>query len=79
MKERYWLQVVGLPWQEATKDQFVQAEHSAGFFPKDGVGTATSGFSNGAINGRVTYGEITGKSWGFDPEFLEAVRKADKK
>lgn len=75
INERYWLRVSGLAWQEATKDQFIKAERSAGFRPKSGDGVATGGFSCGAIQGRVTYGEITEEKYARDPDFL-AVAKA---
>lgn len=58
-KTRYWLRVSGLPWQEATIDQFIAAERAAGFHPKTGNGVATSGFGSGAVEGKTTDGEIT--------------------
>mgnify|MGYP001562460708 CR=1 FL=1 len=74
MEARYWLRVSGLPWQEATLEQFVQAERGAGFRPKPGCGPiATGGFSSGSVEGRVTYGEITKDKYDCDPEFLKAV------
>ena len=63
--ERYWLQVGDLLWQEATADQFIQAEREAGFRPKDGGGFATGGFSGGGIRGKITYGEIPEKAYSF--------------
>ena len=77
-KERYWLRVrvSGLPWQEATREQFVQAEREAGFHPKPGCGdVATAGFGNGITEGRVTYGKITEEQYGRDPDFLKAARR----
>jgi hypothetical protein len=57
--EHYWLRVSTLPWQEATREQFIQTERASGFHPKPGCGeVATGRFSSGAIQGRITYGEI---------------------
>jgi hypothetical protein len=67
--------VSGLAWQEATREQFIQAERGAGFYPKSGSGVATGGFSGGATQGRVTYGEITEEKYARDPEFV-AIAKA---
>ena len=56
MKERYWLSVAGLPKQEATREQFIQAERAAGFRPKGGGnGLATGGFHGGGVSGSITY------------------------
>lgn len=80
MKTRYWLRILNLPWQEATKEQFIQAKRSAGFRPKDGCGRmATAGFDNGTLRGRVTHGEITELRRRSDPEFALAVYAADRK
>lgn len=77
MKERYWLRISGHAWQEATKDQFVQAERSAGFRPKPGCGdVATGGFSNGSLQGRVTYGDITDEKYPREPDFVELANKS---
>jgi hypothetical protein len=70
---RYWLQIVGMPWQEATEEQFIAAERAAGFRPKSGTGSATGGFSGGGINGKITTGEITAERYGHDQEFLKAA------
>ena len=54
--ERYWLQICGLEWQEATRGQFIQAERAAGFHSKGGIGElATAGFNNGTIIGKITH------------------------
>ncbi|MBT4849331.1 hypothetical protein HON36_00575 [Candidatus Parcubacteria bacterium] len=72
MKERYWLQTGTLAWQEATREQFIQAEKSAGFYPKPGCGdVATAGFSGKATKGRITSGEVSEENYGWDPEFLK--------
>lgn len=72
MNERYWLKAGDLAWQECTQEQFVHAERSAGFRPKEGCGpVATGGFGSGDRYGRVTYGEITEQKYGHDPEFLK--------
>ena len=69
-KTRYWLSVSGLPWQEATQQQFIQAEQSAGFYHKKGCGpVATESFSAKGISGRVTRGEIS-EAAGYDKEFV---------
>lgn len=55
--DTYFLRVAGIDaaWQEVTQEQFVKAERAAGFHPKPGGGpVATHGFSNGAIEGRVS-------------------------
>ena len=58
MRERYWLSVAGLPKQEATKEQFIQAERAAGFYPKgEGNGPATGGFNSRGVAGSITYEE----------------------
>ena len=76
-KERYWLRVSSLPWQEATAKQFIEAERAAGFHPKFGCGPfATSGFSGNGVAGRITQGDITEEAWGLDPEFIRDARKA---
>jgi hypothetical protein len=55
-KERYWLRAKGTKWQEVDQGKFVEAERSAGFYPKAGCGpVATAGFSNGSVEGQVTY------------------------
>jgi len=77
-KARYWLRTSGLQWQEATEEQFIQAERTAGFFPKSGCGVATGGFNSGALKGRVTYGKITKKNYGWDPDFLKVAKQGDK-
>lgn len=52
--ERYFVSRDGQPEAEVSQDEFVRAESSAGFRPKPGCGpTATGGFSNGKIQGRV--------------------------
>ena len=76
MQERYWLKRTGSAWQEATQEQFIQAERNAGFRPKSGSGVATGGFSNGSITGRVTYGEITSKDYGYDRDFLAVAQNS---
>lgn len=74
-KERYWLRLNSLPWQEATLGQFAEAERTAGFYPTSGFGPlATSGFSGGGISGRITTGEITEEVYGWDPEFVRDAR-----
>ena len=73
MDERYWLRENKRAWREATREEFISAERAAGFHPKSGEGVATGGFSNGALEGRVTYGEITKERYGYDPDFLAAV------
>lgn len=79
MEARYWLRLSGLPWQKATRKQYVQAERTAGFRPKLGCGdVATASFQSGAVEGRTTYGEITEKDYGWDPEFLKAALRAAK-
>jgi hypothetical protein len=73
---RYWLRISGLPWQEASRDQFVAAEHRAGFYPNPGCGpVATGGFGSGPIEGRVTYGEIKAEDYAGDPDFAKAINK----
>lgn len=42
-------------FKEVTVKQFIQAERSAGFFPKAGQGVATGGFSGRGVRGRVEY------------------------
>jgi hypothetical protein len=77
MKDRYWLQTGTLAWQEATREQFIQAERNAGFHPKPGCGDiATAGFSGRSTKGRITHGEITEEQYGWDPEFLKATTAA---
>lgn len=45
-------------WDEVSKEQFVQAERSAGFRSKFGsLEPATGGFGNGTIDGKIVYGE----------------------
>lgn len=76
MNERYWLRISGFAWQEATQDQFVNAERACGFYPKFGCGpVATGGFSNRSTEGRVTYGEITTEKYPGEPEFVALANK----
>lgn len=70
---RYWIRAVGMPWQEATIDQFIRAERAANFYPKSGEGIATGGFSGANIDGKVTEGEITVEKYNDDPEFLKVA------
>lgn len=74
-RERYWLRVVDSPWQEATREQFIQAEGTAGFYPMSGCGDlATAGFTANGIQGRITYGEINERDYRLDQDFLRAVK-----
>ena len=73
MKERYWVRLDGMRWQEATREQYIKAERAAGFYPKVGDGIATGSFSGGGIEGRTTHGEITAEKYAWDPEFLEVA------
>ena len=69
--ERYWLRYRDQPWQEATRDEYIQAEHNMGFFPKEGEGIATASFfSSRGTEGRTTHGEITEEKHGWDRDFL---------
>ncbi len=81
MEERYWLRERGCAWQQATQEQFFNAERRAGFHSKSGSGVATGGFSSSSASheGRVTYGEITDENYGHDPEFLIAVKEHDRR
>jgi len=73
--KRYWLRVSTLPWQKATKEQFIEAERKAGFRSSSGYGeVATNSFIGGGIQGRTTCGEITEEVYGLDPEFLEVAQ-----
>ncbi len=75
MNERYWLRVSGLAWQEATREQFISAERTAGFRPMSGDGVATGGFCSGALNGRVTYGNVTTEQYPNEPDFVALAQK----
>ncbi len=79
-ERRFWLRHGRGKWYEATLEQFVDAERSAGFWPKDGGGPlVTNGFSN-TINdsqGRVTYGDPR-KNRERDADFIAAVNEADE-
>lgn len=69
-RERFWLSIFGLPWQEATQEQYIKAEESYGFYVKQGYGpVATSSFGVRGVQGRRTYGDIDA-SMGYDPEFV---------
>lgn len=56
-RERYFIKPSVIEddgYTEVTKDQFITAEHQAGFRSKGGPGTvATGGFSGGGISGRI--------------------------
>lgn len=74
--ERFWLRLQGLSWQEASREQFIRAEHSAGFFSKFGSGElATGGFNGGGVEGRITRGPINAENCS-DPEFLKDAEAA---
>lgn len=77
IKERYWLRVSGLAWQECTKEQFIRAERGAGFRSKFGENSlATGGFSNGSVQGRVTNGDnakLRAVYAELDPEFMKVL------
>ncbi len=74
-RERFWLSVCGLPWQEATQEQYIEAERSCGFYPNRGCGPfATSSFGARGIQGRRTYGQIDA-SMGYDPEFVAIANR----
>ena len=70
--ERYWLRDSGQPWREATRDEYIQAEHNMGFFSKNGgEGIATASFSSSrGTEGKTTHGKITEEKHGWDREFL---------
>ncbi len=53
MTPRYWLRLLDLPWQEATAEQFRQAERVAGFSP----GVSNSAFVGGCIAGMVNFND----------------------
>ncbi|MBI2053386.1 MAG: hypothetical protein HYT41_01405 [Candidatus Sungbacteria bacterium] len=76
--ERYWIRKKG-QWREVFKREFIGAERQAGFYPKSGsrFDLATGGFSDSCsgLSGRVTYGEITGGRYGYDPEFFAVFKK----
>ncbi len=62
MSERYFLSHKLLGEKEVTKEEWIKAERSAGFYPKcassdPGFWTtcATGGFTGGGISGRVEY------------------------
>lgn len=78
MAKRYWLRTKEDPWQETTENEFIRAERNAGFYPKSGNGVATGGFSSTRSNvrGRVTYGEITAKTYPREPEFVALAQKS---
>lgn len=74
--ERYWLSICGLPWQEATQEQYIKAEESCGFYPKRGRGhVATASFGARGIQGRRTYGQIDA-SMGYEPEFVALANRS---
>lgn len=57
--ERYWLRINRLEWQEVTREQFIKAERSVGFYSKDGYGKlATAGFSSSTIGGKITNEDV---------------------
>lgn len=66
---RYWLAIPGLPWQEATKKQFVCSERAAGF-QGDSHEPVTGSFSNLSISGRITEHPIPKGRYKDEPEFL---------
>lgn len=56
MKNRYFLKTFFSSQEtEVTKEQYIQAERNAGFYPKSGNSPATASFSSGTISGRVQY------------------------
>jgi hypothetical protein len=58
-QDRYFVQYSGNdPWQEVTKDGYVDAERGAGFYNTLGRPDqpATASFGNGRISGRLCYG-----------------------
>lgn len=56
----YYLKLFDYPETEVTREEFVRAEHSCGFYSKLGSGhVATSGFSNGVLKGRLQMSEET--------------------
>jgi hypothetical protein len=40
---------------EVSKERFIRAERSAGFYPKSGEGLATGGFSANGIQGSIVH------------------------
>ena len=74
-KTSYWLRISGLQWQEVTREKFIEIERLSGFYPMKGQDIATAGFSGGAVEGRVTYGEITEKLYGWDSEFIKVTKQ----
>ena len=71
MALRYWVKLVDLPWQEATKEQFKKVESALGFRPTGDASEenlTTSGFSSHGVEGRITRDKF--------PESIEAVKKA---
>lgn len=48
-------------YTEVTKEQYIEAEEGAGFFPKPGCGdVATDSFSGHGIRGKVNYEDENG-------------------
>lgn len=59
--ERYFLSISHVEGSEVevTRQQWIQAERGAGFWPKDGGnGLATGGFYGAGIHGRIEYAPL---------------------
>lgn len=72
MSSRYYLKYDSKPEQQVSREEFIAAERSCGFFPKANCGpVTTAGFGvsgpNGSINGRIEYDspmdELTESGW----------------
>ena len=54
----YFLKHTVFGEKQVTKEEWLSAERSAGFYPKYGDGPATGGFSSGGLSGYIRPREI---------------------
>ena len=63
------------PWQKVDREDFISAEHQAGFYPKGGEGqVATAGFSGNNIEGTIIHpSTFQAYLYDWNPELRDAV------
>ncbi len=80
--DRHWLRFgPKSEWEPVSKKRYDAAFQEAGFDLFDGGNSGNLGtgcFGNGSVQGRITGKKVSYDEYKDDPEFLDALVKADK-
>lgn len=78
MTEHYFIQYgKSNPYRQVTREEWIKAERTAGFYPKFGSGPATGGFSGHGVSGVAVYGDLNEEAavkWDGIPGVAAAIR-----